>query len=86
MEAQKWALRDLYRSLDMPGKNPLRDLHIALDKAVAAAYGLANFPSFKNMESQQADFILPFLLDLNLQVANKEAKGEKVTSPGLPEV
>lgn len=28
--------------------------------------------------------ILPFLLDLNLQVAAKEANGEKVTPPGLP--
>jgi len=32
-------LRALYRILELPGKNPLRDAHAALDAAVLAAYG-----------------------------------------------
>jgi hypothetical protein len=34
----KLTLRELYRSLELPGKNPLKDLHAALDAAVLAAY------------------------------------------------
>ena len=32
-------LRDMYRTLEEPGDNPLRDLHTALDHAVLDAYG-----------------------------------------------
>jgi hypothetical protein len=32
-------LRALYRTLELPGKNPLKDAHAALDAAVLAAYG-----------------------------------------------
>ena len=32
-------LRDMYRTLEEPGVNPLRDLHESLDQAVLAAYG-----------------------------------------------
>lgn len=32
-------LRAFYRTLDLPGKNPLKDAHAALDSAVLAAYG-----------------------------------------------
>lgn len=35
---QTW-LRALYRTLDQPGKNPLRDAHARLDVAVLAGYG-----------------------------------------------
>jgi hypothetical protein len=34
------SLRDLYRTLDEPGANPLRDAHARLDTAVRAAYGM----------------------------------------------
>ena len=34
------SLRALYRSFDLPGKNPLRDAHSALDATVRAAYGM----------------------------------------------
>ena len=40
MTENEWSLRDLYRSLDLPGKNPLRDAHQQLDAAVRAAYGM----------------------------------------------
>jgi hypothetical protein len=31
MEENEWSLRDLYRTLDLPGKNPLKDAQDALD-------------------------------------------------------
>ena len=73
------SLRDLYRLLEQPGKNPIKDLQAALDKAVLEAYG------FSDKED-----ILAQLLALNLTVAEKEKKGDPsagsgVQSPGLPE-
>ena len=64
---------DLYRSLEQPGANPLRDAHAALDAAVRAAYGMG-----KNED------ILTHLLALNHACAEKEKAGEKITPPGLP--
>jgi SAM-dependent methyltransferase len=66
------SLRELYRTLDKPGRNPLRDLHTALDEAVATAYQI------------KPDNVLGGLLALNLAVAEREANGEAVTAPGLP--
>lgn len=63
-------LRALYRTLDLPGKNPLRDAHARLDAAVLAAYGF----------SPKAD-LLQQLLDLNRAVAKVGAGG---TAPGVP--
>ncbi len=34
----KGGLRALYRTLEVPGANPLKDAHTALDAAVLAAY------------------------------------------------
>jgi hypothetical protein len=73
MMENKWSLRDLYRKLDMPGLNPLRDLHGNLDEAVRAAYGMKT----------KTD-PLAFLLELNLQFAKKEKSGTAVVGPGLP--
>ncbi len=66
-------LRDMYRTLEEPGDNPLRDLHTALDHAVLDAYGF-------NAE----DDILEQLLKLNFEVAAKIEAGEPVTAPGVP--
>lgn len=74
LKKHNMSLRDLYRLLEQPGKNPIKDLHEALDKAVMDAYG------FSDKED-----ILSQLLALNLSVAEKEKKGDKVQSPGLPE-
>ncbi len=68
-----WSLRELYRTLDKPGDNPLRDANAALDTAVRAAYGMG-----KN------DDILTHLLALNHACAEKEKSGQKITPPGLP--
>ena len=67
------SLRELYRTLEEPGANPLRAAHAALDAAVRAAYG---FPA-------KAD-PLATLLALNLALATKEKSGAPITPPGLP--
>jgi hypothetical protein len=73
MRKLNYSLRDLYRTLEQPGDNPLRDAHARLDTAVRAAYGMA----------EDAD-PLAFLLELNLACAAKEKAGETITPPGLP--
>ena len=80
MQQHKMSLRDLYRLLEQPGKNPIKDLHAALDKAVLEAYG------FNTKEKTiSTDFILENLLALNHEVAAKEKRKEEVQAPGLPE-
>jgi len=69
----KGGLRAVYRTLELPGKNPLRDAHAALDAAVLAAYG---FSPRKDLLGQ--------ILALNLEVAGRIDRGEKVTAPGVP--
>lgn len=69
----KGGLRALYRTLELPGKNQLKDAHAALDAAVLKAYGF----------NPKAD-LLKQLLDLNLDVAAREKRGESVTAPGVP--
>ena len=69
----KGGLRALYRTLELPGTNPLKDAHAALDAAVLAAYGF----------TPKAD-LLAQLLELNQQVAAHLAAGHPVTAPGLP--
>ena len=72
MAANGWSLRDLYRTLETPGANRLRDAHAALDAAVRAAYGM-----------NATEDTLAFLLALNLELADKAAKGVQVAPPGL---
>jgi SAM-dependent methyltransferase len=66
-------LRAVYRTLELPGANPLKDAHAALDTAVLAAYGF----------SPKTD-LLAQLLDLNHTVANRIHDGHVVTAPGIP--
>ena len=73
MREHTMSLRDLYRLLEKPGKNPIKDLHAALDKAVMEAYGF----------DAKGD-LLGQLLALNLEVAAKEAGDKRVTGPGIP--
>jgi type II restriction/modification system DNA methylase subunit YeeA len=67
------SLRALYRSLELPGDNPLREAHDQLDRAVREAYG------FKDAESY-----LEQLLSLGFDVSELESKGAVVQGPGLP--
>ncbi len=69
----KGGLRALYRTLELPGANPLKDAHAALDAAVLAAYG---FDPKQDLLAQ--------LLALNLAVAGKIEAGHPVTAPGIP--
>ncbi len=69
----KGGLRALYRTLELPGANPLKDAHAALDAAVLAAYG---FSAKKDLLAQ--------LLALNQSVAARLTAGEPVTAPGIP--
>jgi hypothetical protein len=75
MEENNWSLRDLYRTIDLPGKNPLKDAQDALDSAVRSAYGM-----------KTKDDPLSFLLKLNQQMAKREEEGLPVIGPGLPPV
>ena len=52
----------------------LQQAHDRLDQTVALAYGI-------EPETEP----LQFLLNLNLQVTAKEANGETITPPGLPD-
>lgn len=67
------SFRELYRSLELPGDHPLKDVHRNLDEAVRAAYGMP----------KTAD-PLAFLLTLNAQVTEAEENGHPVQGPGLP--
>ena len=69
----KGGLRSLYRTLELPGANPLKDAHAALDTAVLTAYG---FNPKKDLLAQ--------LLALNQAVAAKIENAESVTAPGVP--
>ena len=69
----KGDLRALYRTLELPGANPLKDAHAALDAAVLTAYG---FNSKRDLLAQ--------LLALNQAVAAKIENAESVTAPGVP--
>ncbi|MGH7950853.1 MAG: type IIL restriction-modification enzyme MmeI [Limisphaerales bacterium] len=73
MQDNGWSLRELYKSLETPGENRLRDAHAALDTTVRTAYGM-----------KPDEDILAFLLKLNLELAAKEADGKTITPPGLP--
>jgi hypothetical protein len=68
------SLRELYRSIELPGESPLKDAHAALDAAVRYAFGM-------KAESDA----LAFLLTLNSELSENEKKGIKVRSAGLPE-
>jgi hypothetical protein len=78
MTKNQWSLRELYRNLTNDPQNfDIQAVQLAqeqLDQAVAIAYG---------MDGQGNP--LAFLLNLNLAVADKEAKGDQVTAPGLPD-
>lgn len=73
LQKLKGGLRALYRTLELPGANPLKDAHAALDAAVLDAYG---FSAKRDLLAQ--------ILELNLSVADRIEKGDLVTAPGIP--
>lgn len=72
------SLRNVYRTLELPGDNQLKNAHKILDKAVWEAYfvGLSKRKQKKN--------ILEFLLNLNDLCAEAIKEGKEIIGPGLP--
>jgi len=70
MQKLNCSLRQLYRTLEQPGDNPLRDAHTRLDVAVRAAYSMP----------EDGD-PLALLLELNLACAAKEKAARKSRRP-----
>ena len=66
-------LRDLYRLLELPGKNELKEVQTTLDKAVASAYGF-----------KLAGGYLGELLKLNAKLSAAEKAGKAIVGPGIP--
>jgi hypothetical protein len=66
-------LRELYRSMESPGKHPLKDAHDKLDAAVRRAYGMT-----------PKEDPIAFILKLNAELAEREDDGEAIVGPGLP--
>ena len=70
MKAVAGGLRAVYRTLELPGKNPLKEAHAALDRAVLDAYGF----------DPKGD-LLAQLLALNLEVAARESAARRSPPP-----
>ena len=73
MEQHDLSLRDLYRSIEVPGAHPLNDAINKLDQKVRNAYGM-----------KDSDDTLEFLMRLNKQVVDAENSGKVIIRPGLP--
>lgn len=74
MEQSQWGITQLYNEFFHEPTSQLAKLHAKLDKLVMQAYG------FKDN-----DDILEKLLELNLELAEKEKNGEPVVGPWAPE-
>jgi type II restriction/modification system DNA methylase subunit YeeA len=73
MNKNKGGLRALYRTLDLPGKNVLKEAHNSLDLAVLEAYGFS-----------QKDDLLTQILELNKKLDQSIMDGMIVLPPGPP--
>ncbi|MCL1811182.1 MAG: N-6 DNA methylase, partial [Methanomassiliicoccaceae archaeon] len=71
------SLRELYITVELPGKNPLKDAQELLDKAVRKAY-LYDMPTQYGKKDE-----LEFLFDLNKKCAEIEKTG-RIYAPGIP--
>jgi hypothetical protein len=67
------SLRELYQVMEETPVNPVSEAQDRLDAAVRSAYGM-----------KPNEDILALLLDLNLTLAEGEARGEVILGPGLP--
>ena len=73
MVAKNWGITDLYNAYFHEPASQLAKLHQALDALVLKAYGW-----------KASEDILSNLLDLNLELAEREAAGDKVVGPWAP--
>lgn len=76
--ATPMSLRELYRTLELPGANRLRDAQAALDRAVGEAYRYGLPKDLRDLEP------LALLLALNQRCAAAEQEGRPIVGPGLP--
>jgi hypothetical protein len=76
-------LRALYRTLELPGTNPLKSAHATLDAAVLNAYNFPQDSPLKTQDSRPPD-LLAQLLALNLHLAAQIEANIPVTPPGIP--
>lgn len=67
-------LRELYRSIELPGDHPLKTATAKLDQAVSAVYGM-----------KAGEDVLAFLLALNHRLSEEEKDGKGIVGPGLPD-
>jgi hypothetical protein len=74
MLARNWGITDLYNAYFHEPASQLAKLHKTLDALVLKAYGW-----------KASEDILSNLLDLNLELAEREAAGEKVVGPWAPD-
>jgi hypothetical protein len=74
MVAKNWGITDLYNAYFHEPASKLAKYHQTLDALVLKAYGW-----------KASEDILRNLLDLNLELAEREAAGEKVVGPWAPE-
>lgn len=72
------SLRDIYRTLDLPGDNILKALHEELDDAVRKAYFYGLRKSEQSLDS------LELLLKLNNSCKLLEVENKTLIKPGLP--
>ena len=75
MEKKQWGITQLYNQFFHEPSSQLFKLHAKLDQLVMQAYGF-----------NPDDDILAKLLDLNLELTEKEKRGEVVVGPWSPEV
>ena len=74
MEKKQWGITQLYNQFFHEPSSQLFKLHAKLDQLVMQAYGF-----------NSDDDILAKLLELNLELAEKEKRGEVVVGPWSPE-
>jgi len=79
MTKNQWSLREIYRNLtdkpELEDSQLLQQTQLNLDNAVRSVYGMSS-----NEDPLQ------FLLNLNLEVTEKEARGEPILTAGLPAI
>ncbi|MEG4801349.1 hypothetical protein QUB63_15800 [Microcoleus sp. ARI1-B5] len=73
MSSKQWGITQLYNKFFEEPTSQLYKLHEALDRQVMQAYGFTD-----------SDDILVKLLELNLEMAEKEKRGEPVVGPSVP--
>jgi hypothetical protein len=73
MAKHHYTLRDIYRIMEEPGANPMKELHRKLDDAVFESYGF----------NKRRDILMQ-VLEHNFLIASRIENKEFVQGPGLP--